>query len=216
MLEHGAPHYMSSRDRTNLPPTWFADAIAELTRRGAGDASLLFARQAGKETEPAGDVLRLAEHLERRYITDVDHPPLPKPHAWPTLVAFAAPESLLALARGCWRRQLLKLGCQFYLRAIAIGDVSARHEFADRLRRARRVDDALEQLGVLIRDGDATATTETATILLAENRPDEAIELLKPWVARERREALALTAMAHSKRAERAGPGRALHQGAAV
>jgi TPR repeat protein len=211
LLERGAGGYLSSRDRDGLPATWFADAVAELTRRGAADASLLIAQQADDEAGTPRGSMRLADYLERQWITDVEHPPLPSPHLWPVLVDHAAPDNLLALARECWRRRMLREGCRFYLRAAAAGDVAARHEFAAQLRSAHRIDDALAQLDVLITGGDLTAVVEAATILLAENRPDEAIELLKPWAADDHHQSIVLTAMAYARRAERATPGRAMH-----
>ncbi|MFI5591667.1 hypothetical protein ACIA5G_41920 [Amycolatopsis sp. NPDC051758] len=210
LLERGAVGYLSSRDREMLPANWFPLAVAELTRRGAADASLLIAHHAEGGPEARGS-MRLADYLERQWITDVGHPPLPAVHLWSVLVDHAAPENLLALARECWRRQMLREGCQFYLRAAAAGDVAARHELADRLRSARRIDEALAQLKVLIEDGDTTAVVEAATILLAEDRPGEMIELLKPWAADNHQESIALTAMAYAKRAERAKPGSAMH-----
>ncbi|WP_328617206.1 hypothetical protein OHS18_13270 [Amycolatopsis sp. NBC_00355] len=211
LLERGAGGYLSSRDRDSLPATWFADAVAELTRRGAADASLLIARPAEDGAETLSGSMRLADYLERQWITDVENPPLPSMHLWPVLVDHAAADNLLALARECWRRRMLRESCQFYLRAATAGDFAARHELADRLRGAHRIDDALAQLDLLIKRGDTTAVIEAATILLAENRPDEAIELLKPWVVDKHHESIALTAMAYAKRAERATPGRAMH-----
>lgn len=211
LLEQGTDGYLSSRERDGLPAAWFEDAVAELTRRGAADASLLICRRSDDGAEASSGSLRLTDYLERRWLTDVENRPLPSTHLWPVLVTHAASDSLLPLARECWRRSMLREGSQFYLRAAATGDVLARHEFAGRLRVAHRIDDALAQLDVLVKSGDTTAVVEAASILLASDRPDEAIELLKPWVAEDHREAIALTAMAYAKRAERATPGLATH-----
>jgi tetratricopeptide (TPR) repeat protein len=198
LLEHGARCYLSARDRSNLPQRWFDDAIAELTRRGSGEASLLVERRADYGVAAVTAAFRLADHMERRWISDVEHPPLPSPYVWSALVTHAAPASL---ARECWPRQMLRESCMFCLRA-AEGDEAARLEFAGQLRRARRFDDALAQLDPLISSGDITAALEAATILLAEDRPGEVITLLEPWIASEHNEAIAFTAMAYSKRAE--------------
>ncbi len=182
LLRRGAVGYLSRSERSMLDDDWFDVALAELTRRGRGDVSLLTDRDHWLDSSSHARefAFRLDDNIERQHVVEADPMFLPQEHLWPVLIATAATESLIALAEECERRGLLREGSQFYVRAAREGISNARLALADLYRRAGRIDDALDQYREMVDAGSRDARIAAAELLVKEGRGGEVPSWLEP------------------------------------
>lgn len=196
LLQRGAVGFLSEPEQEALDDGWFVLALEELTRRGAGGASLLTERaSSGQSGDDRGRWYRLDDDLVRRR---VKNPPLAEEadeHLWSVLAASASSKSLIALAKECRRRRLLFQANQFYRRAADENVRGAAEALIDLFRESKRIDDAIAVCDELIEAGRSDVRLSAAEMLIAAGRRSEAMARLEP-IANSNDQARVLAAMA--------------------
>ncbi len=201
-LEHTSPWYLADSERSTLSVSWVAEAIADLTRPGAGGRSVL---TLDYETADAGGQPRykLDDYLDRQRFSVVTRLGDPA-RLWAELRREIAPCKLLSAAEEARRRGLLQEAALLYLSSHEAGDPTAMPALARMLCEAGRVDEAHRCYEIAIANGNHESLRPARRMLVAAGRGQAALDLIQSTVGTTSRVGATQTALTYAEIHDRA------------